>query len=151
LKQYYFVTYAQDEWKIRPNLIMSYGLRYEYYSVMHEDRNLFVLFLAEKGNIQPNSTPWYSSSKLNFGPRLAFTWAPTMFNNKTVFRIGSGYYYGPGQTEDQVQPIDSDRASRTLTSNIAFPVNPATVLAGFNINDPNLGYQPRAYGVGYRL
>ena len=62
-----------------------------------------------------------------------------------------GYYYGPGQTEDQVQPIDSDRASRTLTSNIAWPINPAQVLGGYNINDPNLGYQPRAYGDGYTL
>jgi hypothetical protein len=68
-----------------------------------------------------------------------------------VLRIGAGYYYGPGQTEDQVQPIDSDRASRTLTSGIAFPVNPVTVLAGFNPNDPNLGYQPRGYSSGYRL
>ena len=70
---------------------------------------------------------------------------------KTTLRIGAGYYYGPGQTEDQVQPIDSDRATRTLTSNITFPVNPAAVLAGYNINDPNLGFQPRAYGEGYRL
>ena len=151
LKQHYLVMYAQDEWKIRPNLTMSYGLRYEYYSVLHEDRNLFVLFNATTGQIMPNTTPWYDSSKLNFGPRLAFSWAPERFHNKTVFRIGAGYYYGPGQTEDQVQPIDSDRASRTLTSNIAWPVNPAQVLAGFNINDPNLGYQPRGYGANYTL
>ena len=68
-----------------------------------------------------------------------------------MFRVGGGYNYGPGQTEDQVQPIDSDRASRTLTSNIAWPIIPAQVLAGYNINDPNLGYQPRAYGAGYTL
>src|SRR3954451_21320646 len=78
-------------------------------------------------------------------------WSPLASNNKTVLRIGAGYYYGPGQTEDQVQPIDSDRASRTLTSNIAFPIVPAQVLGGYNINDPNLGYQPRAYGDGYTL
>lgn len=151
LKQYYLILYAQDEWKIRPNVTLSYGLRYEYYSVLHEDRNLFVLFNANSGQIMPNTTPWYQSSKLNFGPRLGLSWAPERFKNRTVFRIGAGYYYGPGQTEDQVQPIDSDRASRTLTSNIAFPVNPAQVLAGFNPNDPNLGYQPRGYSAGYRL
>ena len=68
-----------------------------------------------------------------------------------MFRVGGGYNFGPGQTEDQVQPIDSDRASRTLTSNIAWPIIPSQVLAGYNINDPNLGYQPRAYGSGYTL
>src|SRR5581483_3190295 len=38
--QTYYVGYAQDEWKIRPNFTMNYGLRYEYYSVLHEARNL---------------------------------------------------------------------------------------------------------------
>jgi hypothetical protein len=160
LKQFYGILYAQDEWKIRPNLTLNYGLRYEYYQPIHEDRNLFVRFNADTGKLAcgvqpacdlPNTTPWYKSSKLNFGPRLALTWAPKSFNNKTVFRVGGGYYYGPGQTEDQVQPIDSDRASRTLTSNVAWPVNPAQILAGYNILDPNLGFQPRAYGNGYTL
>jgi hypothetical protein len=151
LKQYYMIGYAQDEWKIKPNLTMSYGLRYEYYGVMHEDRNLFVLFNATTGQIMPNTTPWYNSSKANFGPRLAFAWSPERFNNKTVFRIGAGYYYGPGQTEDQVQPIDSDRASRTLTgAGLAWPVIPSQVLADFTAtNHP--GYQPRGYSPDYRI
>jgi hypothetical protein len=160
LKQYYAIGYAQDEWKIRPNLTINYGLRYEYYHPLTEDRNLFVLFNADTGKLAcgttpgcdlPNTTPWYHSKKTNFGPRLAVSWSPEKLRSKTVFRIGAGYYYGPGQTEDQIQPIDSDRASRTLSSNIAWPVNPAQVLAGYNINDPNLGYQPRAYGNGYTL
>jgi hypothetical protein len=150
LKQYYLIGYAQDEWKIRPNLTLSYGLRYEYYSVMHEDRNLFVLFNSYTGQIMPNNTPWYKSSKTNFGPRLGISWSPEQFHNKTVLRVGAGYYYGPGQTEDQVQPIDSDRASRTLTSGIAFPVDPNQVLAGFDPKNLN-GYQPRGYAPGYTL
>ena len=160
VKQYYLIGYAQDEWKIAPNFTMSYGLRYEYYSPLHEDNNLAVFFNANTGKLACGTTPgcdlpagtaWYHSSKLNFGPRLAFSWSPERFKNKTVFRIGAGYYYGPGQTEDQIQTIDSDRASRTLTSNIAFPVDPRQVLAGYNINDPNLGFQPRAYGNGYQI
>jgi hypothetical protein len=139
------VAYAQDEWKIRPNFTMSYGLRYEYYHPLTEDRNLFVLFNANTGQIMPNTTAWYKSSKTNFGPRLAFTWAPEALKNKTVLRIGAGYYFGPGQTEDQIQPIDSDRASANLSgTGIAYPIIPSQVLAGFTAtNHPN--YQPRAY------
>jgi hypothetical protein len=160
LKQYYLVFYAQDEWKVRPNFTINYGLRYEYYKPLQEDRNLFVLFNADTGTLAcgthpgcdlANTTPWYHSKKTNFGPRLAMTWSPAKLNGKTVFRVGGGYYYGPGQTEDQVQPIDSDRPTRTLTSNIAWPVSPAQVLGGYNILDPNLGFQPRAYGSGYTL
>ena len=150
LKQQYLIGYAQDEWKIRPNFTMSYGLRYEFYSVLHEAQGLGVLFNATTGQIMPKGTPWYNSSKTNFGPRLAFTWSPEKFKNKTVFRIGAGYYYGPGQTEDQVQPIDSDRASRTLT-NTAYPIVPAQVLAGYDVNSTTLGYQPRGYAANYKI
>ncbi len=150
VKQHYLIGYVQDEWKIRKNLTMSYGLRYEFYSVLHEARGLGVLFNATSGQIMPNGTPWYQSAKNNYGPRLAFTWSPEKFKSKTVFRIGAGYYYGPGQTEDQIQPIDSDRASRTLT-NAAYPIVPAQVLAGYDINSPTLGYQPRAYAANYKI
>lgn len=149
-KQHYLVGYAQDEWKLRHNLTMSYGLRYEFYSVMKEDQNRAVIFNTETGNLMPSNTPFYKSSKLNFGPRLAFSWAPDRFKNNTVFRIGAGYYYGPGQTEDLIQPIESDRVSRTLT-NVVYPIIPANIIANYNINDPNLGFQPRAYAPGYRV
>ena len=150
LKQTYSIFYAQDEWKIRPNFTMSYGLRYEYYSVLHEDRGLYSLFLADKGVLARQ--PWYNSSKLNLGPRLAFVWSPQRFDNKTVLRVGAGYFFGPGQTEDQVQPIDSDRATVSITSGplLAFPVDPRQVLSTFSVANLS-GYQPRAYDSGYRL
>ena len=151
MKQTYFVGYAQDEWKIRPNLTMNYGLRYEFYNVLHEDRNLAVVFNADSGQLLPPSTPFYQVSKFNFGPRLGFSWSPDKAKGKTVFRIGAGYYYGPGQTEDQLQPVESDRVSATLTNTI-YPIIPANIIANYNINDPNLGFQPRAYSTnGYRL
>ncbi len=150
LKQTYSIFYAQDEWKIRPNLTMSYGLRYEYYSVLHEDRNLYSLFLADKGVLARQ--PWYNTSKLNFGPRLAFSWSPERLKNRTVLRVGGGYFFGPGQTEDQVQPIDSDRATVSITSgaSLAFPVDPKQVLSSFSATNLS-GYQPRGYASNYQI
>lgn len=149
LKQAYYIGYAQDEWRIRPNLTINYGLRYEYYSVLHEKNLLSTLFLVGQG-LMPANTPWYNSSKLNFAPRLGVSWSPERFKNKTVLRIGGGYFYGPGQTEDQVQPIDSDRVSVTQTTNIAFPVNSQAIIAAVNPNNLT-GFQPRAYAPGYQL
>src|SRR5205807_2513640 len=73
--------------------------------------------------------------------------------NKTVLRIGSGYYYGPGQTEDQLQPSANDRIGRTISSGpqLAYPFDTNSIFQTYNINDPDLGYQPRAYGVGYGI
>ncbi|WP_260705266.1 TonB-dependent receptor [Edaphobacter flagellatus] len=153
VKQAYYIGYAQDEWKLRPNLTLSYGLRYEYYSPLHEARNKNVFFDMNAGTIYPKYTgDWFSSSKTNFGPRLALTWSPVFSNGATVFRVGGGVFYGPGQTEDQIQPEANDRVTRTFTSGKAYPIVPATdVYANYDINSPTLGYQPRAYAPNYRI
>ncbi|WP_213805507.1 TonB-dependent receptor [Granulicella sp. dw_53] len=153
VKQSYYIGYAQDEWKLRPNLTLSFGLRYEYFSPLHEVRNKNVVFDMTQGTILPKfAGDWYKSSKANLGPRLALTWAPRALNNETVIRIGGGVFYGPGQTEDQIQPEANDRVSRTFTSGKVYPINPASdVYAGYDINSPTLGFQPRAYAPGYRV
>lgn len=64
-------VYAQDDWRVRPNFTLSYGLRYE-----------------GQTNI---------GSVLNFAPRLAFAWSPGAANSakppKMVIRGGGGVFY----------------------------------------------------------
>src|SRR4030095_2794183 len=136
LNQAYYIGYAQDEWKARPNLTISYGLRYEFYSVLHEKNDHAVFFDMRSGTLGDASKNWYKSVN-NWGPRFGISWSA--FNDKTVFRIGGGLFYGPGQTEDLLQPAESDRISTTITSGplLAFPLNTQAVIAGYNINDPN--------------
>jgi hypothetical protein len=64
--------YAQDDWRIRPNFTLSYGLRYE------------------------NQTN--ANSKFNLAPRIGFAWSPGGGANstkppKTVVRGGGGIFY----------------------------------------------------------
>lgn len=153
VKQAYYIGYAQDEWKIKSNMTLSYGLRYEYYSPLHEARNKDVFFNIPTGTITPRfGGDWYNSSVNNYGPRAALTYAPKFGEGKTVFRIGGGIYYGPGQTEDQIQPEANDRVSRTFTTGRVYPIVPATdVYASYDINSPTLGYQPRAYTPNYKI
>jgi hypothetical protein len=151
LQQQYVTFYAQDEWKATPELTINYGLRYDYFGVMHERDNRAVSFNIVTGQINPVTRQWYDASKLNFGPRLGIAYAPARFKGGTVFRIGAGYFFGPGQPEDTIQPAESDRISRTLSSNIQYPLDTASVISTYNINDPNLGFQPRAYATGYKV
>ncbi|HQU84807.1 MAG TPA: hypothetical protein PKY59_16835, partial [Pyrinomonadaceae bacterium] len=158
-KQEYYIAYAQDEWKIRPGLTVNYGLRYEYYAPLREDRNGQVLFDITTGQLKPADTQAFQSAKNNFGPRVAVTWSPNIDGtgffggSKTVLRGGFGIYYGPGQTEDQIQPIESDRVSSTISSGtlLAFPANTAAIVANFNSNPLNRQYQPRAYSNDYKI
>jgi hypothetical protein len=157
--QEYYIGYGQDQWKIKPGLTLSYGLRYEYYTPLRENRNGQVLFDITTGTIRDPSEPAFKSSKTNFAPRVALTWAPNQTGSgffaggKTVFRGGIGLYYGPGQTEDQIQPIESDRISTTITSGalLAFPANIPGIVANFANNPLNRTYQPRAYSPDYKI
>jgi Carboxypeptidase regulatory-like domain len=148
-KQEYYIGYAQDEWKLRPNLTLNYGLRYEYYTPLRERNNGVVIFDPGTGVILPSDTPFFKSAKANFLPRLSMAWSPGRFNNKTVIRWGFGLNSGPGQTEDQVQPIESDRISVTQSGG-AYPINPQELIDRFDVNNLN-GFQPRAYDRGYRI
>jgi hypothetical protein len=152
LGQEYYIGYAQDEWKARPNLTISYGMRYEFYSVLSEKNNHAVFFDMANGTLGDASKPWYRSSH-NFGPRLGISWSPAALQNKTVFRIGGGLFYGPGKTEDLLHPAESDRVSTTITSgsNLAYPLDTQAVLAAYNVNDPNLQFQPRTYAPDYMV
>jgi hypothetical protein len=158
-KQEYYIGYAQDEWRIRPGLTLSYGLRYEFYKPLREENQAQVLFDIKTGTLRPPSEAAYKSSKSNFGPRVAISWSPDQGGSgffsggKSVFRGGVGIYYGPGQTEDQIQAIESDRVSSTITSGslLAFPANIPAIVANFNNNPSNRSFQPRAYSGDYTI
>jgi hypothetical protein len=145
-RQFYIIGYGQDEWRVRPNIVLNYGLRYEYYSVNKEKNDRAVVFDVASGKLLPSGTPLYQSSKLNFGPRLGITWSPKVFKGKTVLRAGGGLYYGPGQYEDLIQPIESNvfRSSTTLANGLTTTTG-AQVSA---IGGTQVRFTPRAYDVG---
>ena len=150
--QYYAIGYGQDEWRIRSNVVINYGLRYEFYSVNREKNDRAVVFNPVRGGLESPDTPYYKSSKNNFGPRLGLTWSPEFLKNKTVIRLGGGLYFGPGQYEDLIQPIESNVirlsqgfAGGLTTGTAATLQNPApNALPG--------AFTPRAYDTnGYRV
>lgn len=164
-RQQYYIAYAQDQWQLRPGLTLNYGLRYEYYTPLRERNDAQVLFDINTGTLRDPSQSPFKSAKTNFGPRVALTWSPNstgagfFAGGKSVLRAGFGIYYGPGQTEDQIQPIESDRVQATITGStlvngtqlFAFPTNPE-LFATFFANNPNTrSYQPRAYSADYEI
>jgi hypothetical protein len=132
VSQQYSIAYAQDEWRANPNLTLNYGLRYEYYTPLKERNDLQVLLDVNTGALRPPTESPYQSSKNNIMPRVALTYKP----KSTVFRGGFGVLVGPGQTEDQIQTIESDRLNATPSGG-TFPANVDAFAARFNPSDPN--------------
>ncbi|MBX3299598.1 MAG: TonB-dependent receptor [Acidobacteria bacterium] len=142
-RQYYMIGFAQDEWKVTPEFTLSYGLRYEYYSVNREKDNRAVVFNPKVGRLVDPSTDFFKAAKNNFGPRLGVTWAPKALGGKTVFRAGGGLFYGPGQYEDLIQPIESN-VFRSSTS-LANGLTTGTQAAVSSIGGVLQRFTPRAY------
>ncbi|HEX9425020.1 MAG TPA: carboxypeptidase-like regulatory domain-containing protein [Pyrinomonadaceae bacterium] len=80
--QYYYwydlYFYGQDEWKIRPNLTLTYGLRYELPGNNFDDlvpvNNRIVA--ANGGDERFRFTPVPKADKNNWQPRVGFNWNP---------------------------------------------------------------------------
>jgi hypothetical protein len=98
LKQYN--AYAQDEWKLRPNLTINYGLRMELNSPPKESaQRVFVPNQPIDGSqglvtFGRGESFYEGDQALAFGPRLGVAWSPGR-SGKFVARAGYGIAYDP--------------------------------------------------------
>ncbi len=94
--QYQVGWYVQDDFRIKKNLTLSYGVRQE---------------------LQTNGP-----GKFNLAPRLGFVWAPFKKGNVTI-RGGSGIFYDwlGAQTYEQTLRVDGQRQRDLIIANPSYP------------------------------
>lgn len=87
--------FFQDDWKLRQNLTVNLGLRWEYtqpvYEVADRQSNFDLrtgrqLFAGKDGN----SRALFDSYHKQFMPRIGFAWTPGILSNRFVVRAGYG-------------------------------------------------------------
>ncbi|MDQ1472203.1 MAG: hypothetical protein QOJ99_3683 [Bryobacterales bacterium] len=100
-------AFVQDDWRLRPNLTVSAGLRYE-----------------TQNNIGDHA---------DFAPRLAIAWAPGAKGGKpgkTVIRTGAGMFYDRFDESSTLQTMRYNGVSQ-LNYNINSTQNPAAAAIAF--------------------
>jgi len=97
--------FIEDNLRLKPNFSLTLGLRYYFQNYFHDDVN-------------------------NFGPRMAFAYAPKP-NGKTVVRGGAGVFFdrtGPRPIADLLH-FNGVNLLRFIVSNPSYPATPAEVAA----------------------
>jgi hypothetical protein len=167
-RQTFYGFFIQDNYKIKPNLTLTAGLRWDYFGPVTFTRNqlstvvlgdapnpLTALYMRIGGNL-------YNSQAGNFGPQLGFAWSPGAIahhemNSRLVIRGGFGIgYTAPEQaiTLNGWPNIPFTNNGTFLTgSNVVYdfpsnphqfepyPANPNTI-AAFNQNNIPIGGSP---------
>jgi len=160
-------VFFQDDWKVRPNLTLSAGLRYSYFGPLTDkDNNQGVLSFGNGTDLLSGITirtgigAW-QAQKLNFGPQVGFNWSPVQANGKVVFRGGYGLNYNqlqiansnandgnppgtssvPGSSKNasQINPNILYAVSSSPTNILGFPANKSAITTFNSVGLPTAG------------
>ncbi|HLG12936.1 MAG TPA: carboxypeptidase-like regulatory domain-containing protein [Blastocatellia bacterium] len=148
-------AFVNDTWRIRPNLSIDYGLRYEYNTVPRDAHARIENALAlsdlpasgasrfdnpardEKFNaavsaykkVLDERTTIYEPDRNNFGPHVGVAWAPGGGN--TAVRAGYGIYY------DTILGALVSQSRNVFSREIPINVDPSFLkFSLFNLNNP---------------
>jgi outer membrane receptor protein involved in Fe transport len=87
-----FGAYIQDDWRMRPNLTVNLGLRYEMSTGITENKGKLTNLPTIDAATPRLGAPYFSNPTLrNFEPRVGFSWDP-FHTGKTAVRGGFGVF-----------------------------------------------------------
>jgi len=138
-------VYAQDEWRVTPQLKLTLALRLEHNSNPVCQFNCLSNFtgdwstLASVNSSNPGSVPYSADINsglhqafkgldvINYSPRVGFSWSPSK-DNKTVISGGVGIFYDSipaGLVDDLLSNPPATVAIRVRPSSGVLPFDPA--------------------------
>jgi hypothetical protein len=129
--------FAQDDFKVRPNLTLNLGLRWSYFSPLRSKQNNMYVAIPGAGadyltGLTVRKGNSWDAQKNNFGPQVGFAWSPRGFNDRLVIRGGYGLSYN--QEEIAI--------SANINTNPGFTVAPTFTMSTPTSPNPGIIYAP---------
>src|SRR6266568_4959228 len=150
-------SFVQDEWKLRPNLTVNLGVRWEYNPPPYDAKQSLVPNVSPDGSqgtvSYVKADTWFKNNNITaVGPRLGIAWWP---DNKTSVRAGYGWLFDtlstfqvtamagkmPGFLLNCITTINSSGAATTtsgcvLPNGITATANTSRISTGFPVSVP---------------
>ncbi|HEV3470936.1 MAG TPA: carboxypeptidase regulatory-like domain-containing protein [Pyrinomonadaceae bacterium] len=152
LRFYQLNFYAQDEWRVRPNLSLSYGLRYEFNTPAREvNRRIEETFDDPSLGLVPGleillagRARIFDPDLNNLSPRLGVAYAPGWLGGRpgaTLIRAGYGHYNDVvlGAVVSQSRNVFPTFLTVNTAGGLGNLLFPAVPLSLLNPSNPALG------------
>lgn len=141
-------VYAQDDWRVRPNLTLNIGLRYEMATVPTEVNGKLSNLINLTDAIPHLGDPIFlNPTTRNFEPRVGFSWDP-FGNGKTAVRGGFGFFdvlpqlYQFLTLNGQAAPF-RETGSTSAVGPGSFPTGGLALLVPASFQYVNIEHQPK--------
>jgi len=141
-KSNFYDFFVQDSWQLRPNLLMIYGVRYDYYASPPALAN--APFIYNQSFHNPGN---------DWAPRLGFAYS---INPKTVLRVSSGFFYDVPSTDLWYETYAAGGLSTAFQGSFTptttgAPLFPSVPTAGASIGTPTIYALTPKYRTPYTI
>lgn len=129
---FFWNFFLQDTWQVRPNLLVTYGLRYDRFQPPPGNQNALYSYSQH-----------FRTPEGNFAPRLGIAWS---IDPKTVLRVNAGMFYEAPPTNLWFNAYFNDGTPRAFVASLGptqagaptFPLTLAMLPAGFTRATPDI-------------